>query len=113
MHNLSLRQAAVMCFLGLIALYAFFQARYLILGPRITILSPLNGSTVDSSLVLVEGIAKNVTYISMNDRPIFLDEKGRFEEKFLAYPGSSTIIIKARDRFGRETERITKIVLTE
>jgi hypothetical protein len=49
----------------------------------------------------------------MNDRPIFLDEKGNFEEKFLAYPGSSTIIIKARDRFGRETEKVTKIILAE
>jgi hypothetical protein len=113
MRNLSIRETALAGFLGFVALYALFQARYLILGPRISLTSPLNGSTATSSLVLVSGVAKNVTYISMNDRPIFLDEKGNFEEKFLAYPGSSTIIIKARDRFGRETEKVTKIILAE
>lgn len=113
MSNLSSRETLGLGFLAIIGIYALFQARFLILGPRIHLESPTDGFVASSSLVYVRGTAQNVTFISLNDRPIFLDEKGRFEEKFLAYPGRSTIIIKARDRFGRETERTTRIVLTE
>jgi hypothetical protein len=111
--NISLKQSLTVAFLVIIALYALFQARYIILGPVVSLDSPKDGSVATSSLVIVTGTAKNVTFISLDDRPIFLDEKGNFSEKLLVPSGLSTIIVKARDRFGRETERITRIVVNE
>lgn len=111
--NLTPRQWLGAGFLTLVALYALFQARFIILGPQITLTSPQDGQVATSSLIYVRGVAHNVTFISLDDRPIFLDEQGNFEEKLLVSPGQSTIMIRARDRFGRETEKTTRIVLPE
>ena len=111
--NLTPRETLAAAFLCLIALYALFQARFIILGPRISLTSPRDGQVATSSLVHIAGTARNVTFISLDDRPIFLDQDGNFDELFLVPPGQSTIMIRARDRFGRETEKTTRIVLTE
>ena len=97
--------------LGIIlVLYVLFQARFLILGPSINIYSPKDGQSVDSSAVVVMGHAENISYISLDDRPIFVDEKGDFSEKLIASPGTSIIKMNARDRFGRTAEKTIKIV---
>ena len=94
----------------IIVLYLIFQSRFIILGPRISIYTPKNNEIVLSSIVLVTGHAENIAYISLDDRPIFVDEKGNFNEKLVAQIGINTIIMKARDRFGRTTEKTLKIV---
>ncbi len=113
MFNLSPRKTLAVLFLLFIAGYSLFQARHIILGPELALLSPLDGTVATTSLIYVTGTARNVTFISLNDRPIFLNEKGEFEEKYLAQQGQSTIIVRARDRFGRETEITSRIVLTD
>ncbi len=113
MHSVPLKRGLTLGFLVIIALYALFQARYIILGPEVTISSPTDGSVLAESLVTVVGTAQNATFISLDDRPIFLDEHGNFRELLLAPKGLSTIIVKARDRFGRETEKTLRIIVNE
>lgn len=90
--------------------YSLFQARFIILGPRISIESPRDGQSVDSAVVNMVGRADNIAYISINDRPIFVDEKGNFNEKLIAQAGLSILTVRARDRFGRETEKAIRVV---
>jgi hypothetical protein len=85
--------------------YSLFQARKLIEGPEISIISPLNGATVMDSLVDITGVAKNINEISVNDRPILIDEQGNFKEKLLLYPGYNIIKLRAKDKFGKEVEK--------
>jgi hypothetical protein len=113
MPNLSPKQYLTIGFLLIIAVYTLFQARYIIIGPVVSIDSPKDGFIATTSQVEVSGRATNVTFISLDDRPIFLDEHGYFKEMLLVPPGLSTIIVKARDRFGRETEKTLRIVLNE
>jgi len=94
----------------LLVLYSLFQARFLILGPNIRITSPLDGARVESPVVELLGVASNISYISVNDRPIFVNEKGDFDEKLIVPVGLSIITMKAKDRFGRETEKVTRVV---
>ena len=94
----------------LLGSYSLFQARFLILGPNISIISPKDGARIDSPVVLVEGVAKNIAYISLDDRPIFIDPKGNFSEKLIAPSGLSIITMRARDRFGRQTEKTIRVV---
>jgi hypothetical protein len=108
--NLSLKEMAVIAFFLLIAVYALFQARFLILGPRITIDRPANGMLVTENVIIVEGRAQNIAYISMNGRPIFIDSKGNWSEKYVVSIGLNIITIKAKDRFGRETEKELRVV---
>lgn len=100
----------IILFILLIA-YSLYQARFLILGPQIWIINPQDGQTVESPLVIIEGRAKNITWISLNDRQIFTDEKGAWSEKLIVSSGISIMTAKARDRFGRETEKRIQIVL--
>ncbi|MDP6387930.1 MAG: hypothetical protein QGG63_01490 [Candidatus Pacebacteria bacterium] len=90
--------------------YAFFQARNIILGPVIKIQEPQNGVSLEHSLVGIEGTAKNISHISMNDRQIFTDEQGQFREKLLLSYGYNIITIKAKDRFGRKTKKTLELI---
>lgn len=95
----------------LLITYSLYQARALLTGPRIWVEKPKDGYSVSDPLVIVEGQSKNIAWISLNDRQIFTDEEGRWREKLLVSPGLSIISIKARDRFGRETEKNVRVVL--
>ena len=90
--------------------YALFQARNLIRGPMISIENPQNGSTLVESLISIEGHAENISYISLNDRQIFIDEAGAFKEKLLLSYGYNIMTIKAKDKFGRETQETLELV---
>lgn len=86
-------------------LYSAYESYNLITGPKITILSPENGSSIDNNWFLLEGIAKNVSFISLNDRKIFIDDKGNFKEKLLLPYGYTIIKIDASDRFGKKVNK--------
>ncbi|KND48464.1 MAG: hypothetical protein AB200_01900 [Parcubacteria bacterium C7867-005] len=100
-------------FFVLLLAYSLYQARFVILGPHINIEYPQDGDLVDSKVFSATGHAENIAYISLNDRPIYIDEHGNFDEKIVAHIGLSTMSIKARDRFGRETEKIVRVVYKE
>ncbi len=89
--------------------YAIYQASKLIEGPRLTITTPKNGQTVHDSLLGIEGVAKNINTISLNDRPIFIDEAGNFKEKLLLFPGYNIMKIEAGDKFGKKKILILEI----
>lgn len=74
------------------------------MGPQIIIKSPENGLSFTTPFIEIVGEAKNTSFISMNGRTIYINEKDEFREKLLLPPGTSIIKIDARDRFERSTE---------
>ena len=94
-----------------IGLYALYQGRFLILGPQIWVDNIRDGETVRDPVVTIEGRAKNVAWITLNDRQIFTDEEGHWREKLIVSPGLSIITVKARDRFGHEIYKNLQVVL--
>jgi hypothetical protein len=109
--NIQPKYGLLIILFALLIVYSLYQARFLILGPQIWIDNPQDGQTVEDPLVIMEGRAENIAWISLNDRQIFTDEKGAWSEKLLVSPGLSIMTVKARDRFGRETEKSVRIVL--
>ena len=93
--------------------YAYLKTKDYIAGPQITITSPLNGTTVSSPLIEIVGTAKNISFISLNDRPIFIDESGNFKEKLLLYSGYNIMSVKAEDRYKRKVEKSLEVILLE
>ena len=91
-------------------LYIFYQGKSIIEGPLISIQSPINGATITSSLIEVRGISDNIARISLNDRPIFIDEEGFFKEKILLSHGYNIIKLTAADKFGRVKEQILELI---
>ncbi|HZS43138.1 MAG TPA: hypothetical protein VFA52_02885 [Candidatus Paceibacterota bacterium] len=102
------RTSVVVLLFIIILSYAFFQARKILEGPEIIINNPKNGQTVTDSFLSIDGVAKNINAISLDDRPIFIDEAGNFHEKLLLYPGYNIMKFEARDKFGKD-----KIVMLE
>jgi len=91
--------------------YSYYQARSFLTGPSVTILSPQSGASLKDMLVEINGHAKNISHIALNDRPISINEEGTFVEKLLLSPGYNIMEITAEDRFGRGTTEVLELVL--
>lgn len=80
--------------------YVGFQARFIIEGPQVT-LSPEPSVVYNDRVVLLNGLARNVTALSINGRPIATDPEGNFNEPVVLENGYTIMSIDARDRYGR------------
>jgi hypothetical protein len=89
--------------------YGLFEARKLLEGPQIEITSPRDGSATSSSLVLIEGTAQNIAFLTINDAPAFTDQTGKFVETISPPPGYTVITLAAVDRFGRRASKSVTI----
>lgn len=99
----------VLALIAIIAVvsYVFFNSRVFIAGPKISVSSPENGSGTDKNVVEIVGNTENTSAISINDRPILIDESGNFKESLLLVPGYNIIMIEAQDKFDRHiSERL-------
>ncbi|KND46747.1 MAG: hypothetical protein AB201_02825 [Parcubacteria bacterium C7867-006] len=108
-----LRTSLISLLVIVIAGYSLFQAQKLIRGPVIDIYTPENGATYNQTLIEIEGRARNIAYLNLNDRPIFTDKNGYFSEKLLLSPGYNIIKLDARDKFKNYTEKRLEIILKE
>ncbi len=105
------KYALIIILFALLVSYSLWEARFLILGPRVSITSPQDGQVVSDPLLVMTGKAKNIAWITLNDHQIFTDENGRWSEELIVSTGTSIMTVKARDRFGRETAKSVQIVL--
>lgn len=99
----------VAIFLG----YFFYQTRDLFLEPRLRVTVPLDGDTIQGSKVLISGIVGRGLELTINGARAYSGEAGDFSEELLLSSGVHTIEIKARDRFGKESEVVRHIVVKE
>jgi hypothetical protein len=88
-----------------IAGYGLFEARRIIEGPVVTIYTPVNGSATSTTGVIISGNAQNISFLTINDRPSFTDQKGNFSELLSIPPGFAVFTVAATDRFGRRTSK--------
>lgn len=92
---------AVVAFLGILA-YGLFVATPYLRGPKLTIESPQPGASVTTPTVIVRGTTERVSFLTVNDLPVPLLEDGSFAVE-RAYPaGYTVVVVRVRDRFGRE-----------
>ncbi len=90
--------------------YTGFEIQKLVFGPKISISFPKNGILVSDSLIEITGVAANVKQITLNDRPINIDENGNFKEKILLSYGYNSLTMHASDKFGQETEKSLELI---
>ena len=97
----------------LLAFYVLFQARFIILGPRVWIDSPQDGAVVTEPIITLSGQARNAAWISLNGSQIYTDQEGLWSEKLPLSDGASIMTVHVRDRFGREVEERITIILRQ
>lgn len=113
-RGFNIRKIVLIFAVILLVLYGLFNARNIIIGPSIAIYSPTSLSfETNEKTVTVSGRIKNSTHTSLNERPIYLNTEGIFQEKLLLSPGFNIIEIKAKDRFQVEKKETLSIYYKE
>ena len=93
-----------------LASYGYFQSREYLRGPIVTITEPVDGSASTTSLIAIIGVAKNVSFLTLNGRQIFTDERGVFKESLLLSDGYNILTLEGKDRFGHTATKRLKLV---
>lgn len=96
----------------LILAYGTYQARFVLVGPRIHIVSPEDGDVFSDPLIRAEGKASNVARLFINGRQVFTDEAGNFSDTLLLGEGHNIIELRAEDRFGRTQIKTREVVFS-
>ncbi len=105
-----LTKVVLAVFFVLVVGYAYYEARAVIYGPRITVTSALE--EVSDPYIVIEGQADRIAALSMNGQPIAVTEDGAFQEPILLSPGLNRIVLDAEDRYGRKRQEVIEIVYT-
>ena len=86
-----------------IIVYISFQARFLISGPQI-VLTDRADHLQNERQVYLSGEAFNISHLWLNNRQIYTDAQGKFKEPLILENGYTVAVLKAEDRYGRETK---------
>ena len=90
--------------------YAYFEGRALLYGPTIDV-SPRVMETSEQ-FITIQGTALRIVSLSLNGTPIPVTEDGGFEEGYVLTPGYNRLVLDARDKYGKTTERVVEILYT-
>lgn len=97
-----------------LSVYGYLQSREYLEGPVVVIDEPANGSASAATRTTLRGSARNVSFLTLNGRQIFTDERGRFREPLLLHEGYNIATLEAKDRFGHvETKRLELVYKPE
>lgn len=95
-------------FFVLVALYAYYEARGLLFGPKIDV--PKGASVVHDRFVTIRGNATRIARLTMNGKPVTVTEEGAFEEPYLLNNGYNRIVLRAEDKYGRARESVVEVM---
>lgn len=93
----------VVLFFIFLVLYLLFQYRYFVFNPPLSISAPKEQEKVARGTIIIAGTTDPKASLSINDQAVSLDEGGNFKKQLTVFPGTTTITIRATNRFGRAT----------
>lgn len=93
----------------LVLIYFTYRIFNYISGPRIHILSPVQGEIIKEDTFILEGNVKNAKNIYVNGREIAIDEEGNFKEELIAKSPYTLITVRAIDKYGKQKENILSV----
>ena len=82
--------------------YALLRSESVILGPAVIIEYPEANERV-AQVFSVRGVVDDASYLTLNDRRIYPDRDGVFEEELVLPTGYTIVKVYARNRQKRET----------
>ncbi len=94
--------------------YATYRSQNLVRGPIIEITYPAANAAItlaDGQPLIIEGNIRNSSAVTLNDRKIYLNEKGDFREQLLLSKGYAIITVKAEDRYKRVTQKTLELMI--
>lgn len=87
----------------ILAGYVLFQYRFILLNPPLSVSSPKAGSPISAKDITVVGKTDPNATVFVNNDAVVVNSNGEFMKKITAFTGKSVIVVKAKNRLGRET----------
>lgn len=84
--------------------YLWFEYRQFIGAPKLEVVSPTQGQTVEMTSVVVEGSTDPETHLTVNEQEIGVDTGGNFKEEIKLSSSVNTITIVATSKFGQSSK---------
>jgi cytoskeletal protein RodZ len=84
--------------------YLWVEYRQFVGSPKLDLASPVQGQTVESTSVLVEGSTDPETKVFVNDQEIGTDTSGNFKEEVKLSSSVNNISVVATSKFGQSTK---------
>ncbi len=113
LYKFKIKQIFILSILVFVLLsgYILFQYRYAFISPPLFIEEPKEMEILDTSIVRVSGKTDPQATVSVEDIPVSLDGNGNFKKEIIVFPGKKTIVVKAVNRFGKETTLERHVVI--
>lgn len=105
-----LKIASLSALLLFIIIYGFFRSKDLIFGVKIKDVNLIDGTKMAENVVKITGNARNAIDLTLNDRPISVDQQGNFDETIILLSGYNVVDIRAKDKFGNSDEKNYKLI---
>lgn len=92
----------IVVLLLLFAGFLFFQYRSAFIAPPLTVVSP-KANAVVSQDITISGRTDSEATVTVNNQAVSIDKNGEFTKMLTLFPGKAMLVIKAKNRFGKET----------
>jgi cytoskeletal protein RodZ len=89
--------------------FLLFQYRFVFIPPHLTVESPKDNAVLSQDITVV-GKADSEATVTVNNAMVSLGTNGEFSKQISLFPGKTEIVVKAKNKFGKET--IVKRVVT-
>lgn len=97
--------------LFILVLYGLREAWPLVAGPALSIESPADNKSSESTIVTVSGTAVRAATLTLNGSPLIREENGSFATILTLPRGGSILTFEAADRFGRTNNQTRAIFI--
>jgi hypothetical protein len=87
-------------FFGLV----IYNIKDMIFGAPLTVHTIADGSTVSNPYVAITGSSKHAQSITINGRPIGVNDQGQFADGVILSPGYNIVEVAETDQFGKTKE---------
>jgi len=95
-----------------ILLFGYNRFERYINGPEMVLISLEQYQVIDNFSMVVTGTVKNTQSISINNRPLILNQDNSFTEMIVVSPGLTIIEIDMSDSFGKTKQYLYQIYST-
>jgi len=93
----------------LAAVYLYKEVDKFVSIPLLTVLEPVDGTTVESGAVWVKGITDKDCKVFINGQSVLVGDKGEFNEKVNLQKGVNFITVKSKNRFDKESSQTISV----
>lgn len=89
--------------------YLYKEVDSFVSQPRLVIVRPADGSTIEDKDVHMTGVTEKDALITINDQPVLINEKGEFGQDIGLQEGLNVITVKAKNRFDKESVKVITV----